>query len=44
MQNVVKRLLSKHDFPLEMENEAGETVVKQAELICEDWYPATAEV
>jgi type I restriction enzyme R subunit len=34
MRVVVKRLLRKHGYPPEMQNEAAETVVRQAELLC----------
>jgi type I restriction enzyme R subunit len=44
MRVVVKRLLRKHGYPPEMRNEAAETVVRQAELLCEDWMPGAAEV
>jgi type I restriction enzyme R subunit len=44
MRVVVKRLLRKHGYPPEMQNEAAETVVRQAELLCEDWMPGAAEV
>lgn len=44
MRVLVKRLLRKHGYPPEMQNEAAETVVRQAELLCEDWVSATAEV
>jgi type I restriction enzyme R subunit len=44
MRIVVKRLLRKHGYPPEKQNEAADTVVKQAELLSEIWAPATAEV
>lgn len=44
MRIVVKRLLRKHGYPPEKQNEAADTVVKQAELLSDIWAPATAEV
>jgi len=44
MRIVVKRLLRKHGYPPEKQNDATETVVKQAGLLCQDWATQRAEV
>ncbi|MEW6774925.1 MAG: type I restriction endonuclease subunit R [Bdellovibrionota bacterium] len=37
MRALVKRILRKYDYPPDMEEEATKTVLKQAELLCENW-------
>lgn len=34
---MVKRILKKHGYPPDLQDEATKTVLKQAELLCKDW-------
>ena len=34
---LVKRILKKHGYPPDLQDEATQTVLAQAELLCEDW-------
>ena len=34
---MVKRILKKHGYPPDLQDEATQTVLKQAELLCADW-------
>ncbi len=36
---MVKRILNKHGYPPDLQDEAVKTVLKQAELLCADWAP-----
>jgi type I restriction enzyme R subunit len=36
---MVKRILNKYGYPPDLQEEAVKTVLKQAELLCEDWVP-----
>ena len=36
---MVKRILNKYGYPPDLQDEAVQTVLKQAELLCEDWVP-----
>jgi len=37
---MVKRILNKYGYPLDLQEEAVRTVPMQAELLCADWAPA----
>lgn len=34
---MVKRILRKHGFPPDLQDEATKTVLQQAELLCAEW-------
>jgi type I restriction enzyme R subunit len=34
---LVKRVLNRHGYPPDLQDEAVQTVLKQAELLCADW-------
>jgi type I restriction enzyme R subunit len=36
-QRLVKRILRKHGYPPDLQEEATETVFAQAELVCAEW-------
>ena len=36
---MVKRILKKHDYPPDLQDEATKTVLAQAELLCADLVP-----
>ncbi len=37
---MVKRILNKYGYPPDLQEEAVQTVFKQAELLCADWVAA----
>jgi len=37
---MVKRILKKHGYPPDLQEEATKTVLQQAELLCADWAVA----
>ena len=40
---LVKRILPKHGYPTDLQEEGGKTVLAQAELLCAEWVePAAA--
>ncbi len=38
---MVKRILRKHGYPPDLQDEAAKTVLAQAELLCADWTEVT---
>jgi len=37
IRGMVKRILKKHGYPQDLQEEATKTVLAQAELLCADW-------
>ena len=37
---IVKRVLRKHGYPPDMQESAAQTVIEQAEALCDEWVPA----
>jgi len=40
---MVKRILRKHGYPPDKAEQATDTVLEQAEVLCEDWLSASGE-
>ena len=37
LRAMIKRVLRKHDYPPDKQEQATKTVLEQAELLCKDW-------